>query len=72
MLREKCKSRLVSALERRPGNAFNVEIGQPGDRCLNKRPDHWPANMTGIRWLASGGSVLVFGYCCEPCPLDEE
>lgn len=71
-MRNQCGARLVLALARRPGNALNVEIGQPIDRCLNKRPSNWPSEMTGIRWLASGGDRLIFGPCCEPCPLEQE
>jgi hypothetical protein len=67
---QECKSRIRIPLARRPGNALNVEIGQPADRCIQKRPHHWPNSMTAIRWLASGGEALVFGCCCPPCPLD--
>lgn len=70
-MRQECKARIRIPLERRPGNALNVEIGQPADRCIQKRPHHWPKSMTAIRWLASGGEALVFGCCCPPCPLND-
>lgn len=70
-MRQECNARIRIPLERRPGNALNVEIGQPADRCIEKRPHHWPNSMTAIRWLASGGEALVFGCCCPPCPLDD-
>jgi hypothetical protein len=63
-----CKSRLVSHIERRPGNALNIEIGQAIDRCALKRPAHWPESMGALRWLSSGGSCLVFGNCSCDCP----
>lgn len=67
---ESCGSRVQPELERRPGNALNVEIGQPQARCLNKRPDHWPEGMSSLRWVASGGEALVFGSCGGSCPLE--
>lgn len=70
VVRESCGSRVQPELERRPGNALNVEIGQPMARCLNKRPDHWPESMSALRWLASGGEALVFGCCGGSCPMD--
>jgi hypothetical protein len=64
-----CPKRIVLPIERRPGNALNVEIGQPMDRCRLRPPSHWPEGMVG-RWLASGGSALVLGVCCAArCPL---
>jgi hypothetical protein len=40
-------------------------------RCSMKAPPHWGAigaEMSG-RWLASGGSPLVFGHCDADCPM---
>lgn len=70
VVRESCGSRVQPELERRPGNALNVEIGQPQARCLNKRPDHWPESMSALRWMASGGEALVFGACGGACPME--
>ena len=70
VVRESCGSRVQPTLERRPGNALNVEIGEPAARCLNKRPDHWPDGASSLRWLASGGEALVFGTCGGGCPLE--
>jgi len=55
--------------ERRPVNGLNVEFfGSGAGRCIDMPPAHWPAGM-GLRWLASGGSPLVFGTCCAAlCP----
>lgn len=64
-----CGACIKPPLPRRPGNALNVEIGAPLDRCLDKRPRHWPASMSAIRWLGSGGSPLILGACTpRACP----
>lgn len=66
---ESCRSRIVPTLERRPANALNVEIGQPVARCLNRKPEHWPASVSALRWIGSGGGALVFGHCSwAHCP----
>lgn len=70
-LRESCGAHVSLDVERRPANALNVEIGTPAPRCIDKRPEHWPANMGSLRWLASGGSPLVFGPCSAWCPRAE-
>lgn len=46
-------------------------IGQcgPAPRCILKRPQHWPESATGLRWIASGGSITVFGDCSQACPV---
>jgi len=64
-----CPSRIEVEAERRAANALNIEIGTPMPRCLNKKPNHWPANSSGLRWMASGGSAFVFGPCSAKCPL---
>ena len=67
--REGCTARLRGEIERRPGNALNVEIGAPIDRCLDKRPHTWhEGSVSGVRWLASGGDPLIFGPCAPTCP----
>lgn len=68
VVRESCPSRRELATERRPGNALNVEIGTPSARCVEKRPEHWPESVSAIRWIASGGELLVFGHCAGECP----
>ena len=66
-LREGCRARLQPALERRPCNALNVEIGQPSERCIDRAPAH--LRGMGLRWLASGGDMFVFGRCSfAVCP----
>jgi hypothetical protein len=51
-------------LPRRRANGLNIEVGTPAPRCLLKLPDHWRGpGASAIRWLASGGSALVFGHC---------
>ena len=50
-------------LPERKANALNVEVGSPLPRCMLKTPSHWPAHMTGFRWIVSGGDAYVFGPC---------
>jgi hypothetical protein len=71
---KECPHRIELELERRPGNALNVEIGAPAPRCINKRPDHWAklGVNSSFRWLASGGSALVFGLCTYCCRRKEK
>lgn len=59
--------------QRRGGNALNVEIGEPLARCLQKQPEEWRGRgMSSLRWLASGGSPLVFGPCTpRACALHD-
>lgn len=59
-----CHDRRALEVERRPGNALNVEIGAPVPRCLRQSPDG-----RGLAWLHSGGSVLAYGACsARSCP----
>lgn len=59
-----CDDRHAPEVERRPGNALNVEIGAPHPRCLLQSPDG-----RGLAWLHSGGSVLAYGPCsARSCP----
>lgn len=57
-LKRHCCNRVEPGVERRPGNALNVEIGSPMPRCLFRSPDG-----RGLLWLLSGGSVLQYGHC---------
>jgi hypothetical protein len=67
---ERCPYRTGRSVERRPGNALNVEIGAPMPRCKLRTPKHWPEHMTAARWIMSGGDCLVFGLCSHGgCPL---
>ncbi len=66
--RVSCTARVAVSLQRRPGNALNIEIGQGPDRCMDKRPEHWPESMSASRWRSSGGSALVLGACSQVCP----
>lgn len=60
-------------LIRRPVNALCVEIGAPLPRCILKMPEHWTGKgRSAIRWLASGGSPLVFGPCTPLCCPEEK
>lgn len=68
VVRESCPSRREMATERRPGNALNVEIGTAHPRCVERKPEHWPESMSALRWIASGGELLVFGLCAGECP----
>jgi len=66
---EACGSRVMLAFLHRSANALNIEPMQPAARCLNQRPDHWPASMSALRWIGSGGEALVFGTCdASSCP----
>jgi len=67
-----CASQVLFQVQRRPVNGLNVEIGQPLPRCLNKLPEHWTGTgASSARWIASGGSALVFGYCTpNACPKE--
>lgn len=63
-LAKHCASRLECTVERRPGNALNVEIAAPAPRCAERSPDG-----LGARWLLSGGSALAYGHCeFRACP----
>lgn len=64
---EVCPHLIESQIERRPGNALNLEIGASACRCLLKTPKNW-GSMPASRWLDSGGSVFVFGPCSSVCP----
>jgi hypothetical protein len=64
-----CGSRVELPTPRRPANALNLEVGAPMTRCLSKRPSHWPASASSLRWIASGGDALVFGVCSADCPM---
>lgn len=67
-----CSGLVAPPLERRPGNALNMEIGQALPRCLDKPPRSWGTKAPmGLRWLGSGGSPLVFGLCSARCPRVE-
>lgn len=64
-----CLNRCESALERRPVNGLNVEIGTPAPRCTLQPPEHWGDGASVTRWLGSGGSPLVLGACqVASCP----
>lgn len=66
-----CRSRREQRIERRPGNALNIEIGTPMARCLLQPPDGRGVTKDGgtLDWLRSGGSELDYGACCaESCP----
>lgn len=64
-----CRSRVELELPKRPCNGLNVEIGKPMDRCLSRKPGHWPSSMTARRWLLSGGDAYAFGSCRRSgCP----
>lgn len=67
----RCSNRVEPRLERRPGNALNIEIGSPAPRCLHQPPDGRGVTRDGgtLDWLRSGGSVLAYGRCeAENCP----
>jgi hypothetical protein len=67
-----CPWRIVADLPRRPANALNVEVGTPLPRCRMKPPEHWGDKAPGAaRWLASGGSSLVFGPCSRNCGIGQ-
>ena len=69
---KECPFRLDLGVERRPGNALNVEVGADAPRCLMKAPKNWGKDAPSPnRWLASGGSPLVFGKAGSRarCPL---
>lgn len=67
---EGCPNRVKLEVERRPGNALNVEVGTPAPRCKLQTPEHWGKAPSVARWLASGGSALVLGRCAAgACPL---
>jgi hypothetical protein len=66
---ESCGSRVMPSFLHRRANALNVEPMQPSARCLNQKPEHWPASMSALRWIGSGGEALVFGVCeMARCP----
>jgi len=59
-----CPSRRELEVERRPGNALNIEVGTPLPRCTEKSPDG-----RGMAWVWSGGSLLAYGTCsASECP----
>lgn len=66
-----CKALKCPDIERRPGNALNVEIGTPHPRCLLKPPDGRGVTCDGgtLDYLRSGGSVFAYGLCeAATCP----
>ena len=63
----KCPHRVTTEVERRPANALCIESFTGSARCLLKLPDHWEEGTSALRWIGSGGSVLVFGLCSRPC-----
>ena len=66
-----CKFRREMCIERRPGNALNVEIGTPMPRCMLKPPDGRGVTKDGgtLDWLRSGGKEMDYGVCCAVgCP----
>ena len=71
---DNCPYFIQPELVRRPANALCIEIGQPATRCKLKIPDSWKGHepkqgvSLATRWLWSGGSPLVFGYCDVDCP----
>lgn len=69
-----CPDRVQPPLERRPGNALCIEIGQPLPRCRRRIPESWDGHDAGAtRWLLSGGSPFVLGLCCPAaCPRAKE
>lgn len=68
-----CSSRVGVEQERRPANALNIEYMTPALRCVMKLPEHWSSKApSALRWLASGGSPLVFGRCGGSCPRYED
>lgn len=66
----RCASRVQAESHQRPCNGLNVEHFGGSHHCLNRKPGHWPESATAMRWIKSGGSVLVFGECClTGCPI---
>lgn len=65
-----CGERVVLALQRRPVNGLNVEIGQPLDRCRLRTPPEWgDVDPRGARWIHSGGDPMILGVCGRArCP----
>lgn len=66
-----CQARTAPDVERRPGNALNIEIGTPMPRCLLQPPDGRGVTRDGstLDYLRSGGSVLAYGVCkASTCP----
>lgn len=65
-----CPDFVAPSLERRPGNALNLEVGAPMRRCRQRTPESWgDADPGARRWLHSGGSPLVLGLCSgRSCP----
>ena len=70
--RDNCPYLRRPRLEPRRSNAFNIEIGAPALRCILKPPASWPEGMV-LRWIGSGGSLLVFGKCTAgDCALGQQ
>jgi hypothetical protein len=72
---EACLSRRELRVERRPGNALNIEIGAPMPRCMFQPPDGRGVTRDGgtLDWLRSGGAELDYGICCaDKCPKVSE
>lgn len=70
-----CISRRVLRVERRPGNALNVEIGSPMPRCMLQPPDGRGVTKDGstMDWIRSGGQELDYLPCDpETCPKARE
>ena len=68
-----CPYRIEIGITPRAVNGLNIEIAQAADRCILKRPAHWPETATALRWIGSGGDPLVFGVCeARKCSLGHE
>jgi hypothetical protein len=68
-VRANCPSRVNLGTPARKANALNIEVGQPLPRCMEKPPEHWGPNAPSVlRWIGSGGNLLVLGHCDANCP----
>jgi len=68
-MRCKCPSMASTSWDGKQSNALRIETFHPQDRCIQKKPEHWPESATALRWIGSGGNPLVFGPCeFRSCP----
>jgi hypothetical protein len=73
-MQDNCEHKIkAQPIERRPVNGLNIEPIEPQPRCRLKTPEHWnDRDPLAARWLCSGGSPLVLGWCSGNCPLKKQ
>lgn len=64
-----CPHLLELSTPRRQPDQINSGCGIALPRCKLRVPASWPKEVAPVRWLARGGTPLVFGVCSPSCAL---